>query len=306
MAHLDTSTRQPLISLITLNHNLTPVTCEFLESTKKLSYANYEILVVDNASSTDPSALFAERYPEVRLIRSEKNLGFTGGNNLGIAAARGEYLFIVNNDTEVTPDLLERLLEPFLDDPRIGMVCPKIRFFDSPETIQYAGYTAMNPYTGRNSAVGEGERDAGQHETPGYTYFAHGAAMLVRRDVVERVGALPELFFIYYEELDWSSQIRRAGFEIYYQPSALIYHKESMTMGRESATKAYYHTRNRILFMRRNVSRFQFFVFLLFLIGAIIPKKLCGYLFRGQLSHIGAMTRGLLWNLSYGLHKRYS
>lgn len=293
-----TENKLPLISIITLNYNQIKVTCEFIESTKKLTYPNYEIILVDNASKENPTELITKNYPNVRLIVNEENLGFTGGNNVGIRAAKGDYYFVVNNDTEVTEDLFERLLEPFKVDSSIGVVCPKIRYFHNPTVLQYAGFTEINPVTGRNIGIGDKEEDKGQHDTGGYTAYAHGAAMLLRRDVVEKAGTLADIFFIYYEELDWSARIRRAGYNIYYQPKALIYHKESITMGKESPIKAYYHNRNRILFMRRNSTPFQFSLFLFFLTFAIIPKTSLTYVFKGQFTHLKNFIRGLAWNLS--------
>lgn len=290
----------PLISIITLNYNQIKVTCEFLESTKLLTYPNYEIILVDNASKENPTELIKKNYPNVKLIVNDKNLGFTGGNNVGMQAAKGEFLFIVNNDTEVTNDLLERMLEAFEVDENIGVVSPKIMDFYEKNVIQYAGYSEINPFTGRGkNKVGLKIIDNGQHDIPKYTDYAHGAAMLVKKKVVDDVGVLPEHFFIYYEELDWSAHIRRAGFKIYYYPKAVIYHKESMTMGKESAIKAYYHNRNRILFMRRNASLFQFIVFFFFLLFTIIPKNTIKYILNGQFTHLKMFYKGLIWNLTH-------
>ena len=290
--------KEPLVSLITLNYNQTEVTCAFLESTKALTYHNFETIVVDNASTKDPTKQIEQgNYPHLRLVLSEKNLGFTGGNNLGMRKAQGDYVLIVNNDTEVTPNLLEQLLMPFKQDERVGVVSPKIKFYDHPDIIQYAGFQPMNPFTGRTGAVGSREPDRGQHDTPGETYGAHGAAMMVKREVIEKVGMFAETFFIYYEEWDWSARIRRAGYKIFYQPKATIYHKESITMGKESAIKAYYHTRNRILYMRRNSEKSQFVIFTLFLICFIIPKAVINYSRRGQFKHLKAFVSGVLWNI---------
>ena len=283
--------------MIILNYNQIKVTCEFIESTKKLNYKNYEIILVDNASVENPTALITEKYPEVKLIVNEKNLGFTGGNNVGIKAARGDYYFVVNNDTEVTPDLLDRLLEPFQADPTVGVVSPKIRYFHHPTILQYAGFTEINPFTGRNKSIGDKEEDKGQHNLPGYTAYAHGAAMLLKKEVVEKAGSLADIFFIYYEELDWSARIRRAGYNIYYQPNALIYHKESITMGKESAIKAYYHNRNRVLFMRRNSTGMQFAFFLFFFTFAVAPKTIMKYIIKGQFTHLSNFFKGVGWNL---------
>ena len=290
---------KPLISLIALNYNQTDITCEFLESTKKLTYPNYEIIIVDNGSNINPKEqVEAGHYPHTRLIISETNLGFTGGNNLGMREAKGDYMFIVNNDTEVTDNLLEELLAPFLADDEVGVVSPKIKFFHHPDIIQYAGFKPINPYTGRTGAVGSREKDEGQHDKLTETYGAHGAAMMVKRSVIKEVGMFANNFFIYYEEWDWSARIRRAGYKIYYQPKAIIYHKESITMGKESAIKAYYHTRNRILYMRRNSKKIQLIVFSVFFALAVIPKSLFRYLRNAQFGHIKAFTKGVAWNLT--------
>jgi GT2 family glycosyltransferase len=288
----------PLVSIITLNYNQTDITCEFLESTRKFTYDNYEIIVVDNASHTDPTEQIRNgNYPKIRLIICEENLGFTGGNNLGMREAKGDFVFIVNNDTEVTDTLLELLLEPFYQDSSIGVVSPKIRFYQHPEIIQYAGFQPINPYTGRTWAIGSREKDFGQYDESRETYGAHGAAMMVKREVIDKVGMFQDNFFIYYEEWDWSSRIRNAGYKIYYQAKAVIYHKESITMGKESAIKAYYHTRNRILYMRRNTTGFQLLIFLLFLVFLVIPKSLIKYLSKRQFRHLIAFMKGILWNL---------
>src|SRR5688572_14037729 len=138
----------PLVSIIILNFNQLKVTLEFIESTKKLTYKNYEIILVDNASKENPSDIINSQYPHVKLIVNDVNLGFTGGNNVGIKVAKGDYIFVVNNDTEVTEDLLERLLEPFYNDSTIGVTSPKIRYFHHQTIIQYAGFTEITPVTG--------------------------------------------------------------------------------------------------------------------------------------------------------------
>lgn len=291
------STERPLVSIIILNYNQLKVTCEFIDSTKSLTYPNYEIIMVDNASVDDPTAHIQRNYPAVKLIRNKKNLGFTGGNNVGIRAGKGEYFLIINNDTEVVPDLLDRMLEPFDRDPLVGVVSPKIRYFSHPTIIQYAGFTEVNPFTGRNKPIGGNMVDHGQFDTPCYTAYAHGAAMMVKREVIEKVGLLPDIFFIYYEELDWSAHIRRAGYKVFYQPSALIYHKESITMGKESAMKAYFHNRNRILFMRRNTTLVQFMFFVLFYVTLALPKTVIKYMMKGQREHLKNFFKGLYWNL---------
>jgi len=289
----------PLVSIITLNWNQADITCAFLESTRKLNYKNYEILVCDMGSDIDPTQQINEAgYPNTKVLRSDVNLGFTGGNNWGMRQAKGDFVFIVNNDTEVTPDLLDVLLEPFYKDPSIGVTCPKIRFYSNPSIIQYAGFNPIDPFTGRTTAVGSLEEDKGQYDASGYTSGAHGCAMMVKKEVIDRVGMFPEKFFIYYEEWDWSARILKAGYSIYYQAKGLIYHKESITMGKQSAIKVYYHTRNRILYMRRNTSMGKFVVFSLFFLFVSTPKAFAKYTVNKQFKHLKSYIKGITWNLT--------
>ena len=293
----------PLVSIITLTWNQTAVTCAFLESTRKFQYKNYEILVCDMGSDIDPTdEINRAGYPNTRVLRSPVNLGFTGGNNWGMREAKGDFFFIVNNDTEVTPDLLDVLLEPFTKDASIAMVCPKIRFYSHPTIIQYAGFNPMNLFTGRTTAVGSMEEDNGQHDISGYTNCAHGCAIMVKRDVVEKVGMFAEKYFIYYEESDWSARIIKAGYTIYYEAKGLIYHKESITMGKQSAIKVYYHTRNRILYMRRNTSMGKFVVFSLFFLFVSTPKAILKYSANRQFKHLKSYIKGVGWNLTQSKH----
>jgi GT2 family glycosyltransferase len=294
----------PLVSIITVNYNSTEVTVELLRSIRRLSYPSLEVIVVDNASRDDPGERLRQADPGVKVIVSPVNLGFSGGNNLGIRAARGEYLFLVNNDTELTAGLIEGLLDVFRRHPDAGMACPKFHFFYHPNVIEYAGYNPLNVWRGSCTMVGNREKDEGQYDTEGSTPFAHGGAMMIPAAVVKEVGEMPECYFLYYEELDWSEQIKRKGYKIYYQPHALIYHKESMSVGKKSLVKTYYHCRNRILFMRRNVGPVALAAFTLYFTVFTIPKNSLVFLVRREFDHFRAFWKGIFWNLShYRIHK---
>jgi len=291
---------KPLVSIITLNYNQAAVTAAFLESSRKLLYPNYEILVCDMASDVDPATVFNPAdYPNTRLLPSNKNLGFAAGNNWGMQQARGEFIFIANNDTELTPDIIQRLLQPFFQNPAIGIVSPKIKYFDEPNIIQYAGFRPMNPFTGRTFSVGDRETDNGQYDLSGVTHGAHGCAMIVKKEVIEKAGMFPEKFFLYYEEWDWSARIQKAGYLIWYQSEAVIYHKESMTVGKDNPMKAYYLNRNRILYMRRNSDPFHLLVFFFFFTFLTIPKTLFIYLVNGQFSQMKWFLKALTYNLTH-------
>ena len=248
--------------------------------TLPLEDKSIEVIVVDNASTQDDAYIIEQRYPQVTVIRSKENLGFAGGNNLGIQAAHGKYLFFINNDTVfrgVGHSLNSYLLPltSLLDSSdNIGMVSPKIRFSWGTNPIQYAGYTPLSSITMRNRAIGCGEKDHGQYDTPHSTPYAHGAAMMVKREIIDKVGLMPECYFLYYEELDWSMMIRRAGYDIWYEPTSTVYHKESQTTGQNSPLRTYYITRNRLLFAKRNISIPQRYLTYLYLTVIVATRDI--------------------------------
>ena len=293
----DNFTTYPLVSIITVNYNQSSVTLDLLKSLGNITYPNVEVIVVDNASPNDRAEVISESYPNVQLIKSNTNLGFAGGNNLGVRASKGEYLMFINNDTEVPEGFLEPLVELFQKDERIGMVSPKIKFHWNKELIQYAGYTKMNPYTIRNSSIGYHQKDGEKFSRLEETNAAHGAAMMVPRRVIEKVGMMTEIYFLYYEEHDWSEMIKRAGYTIYYQPESFILHKESVSTGKDSPFKTYYLTRNRLVFARRNLNGFTRIISIGFQFFISLPKNTLVFILKGQFAHLKAYWRGVLWNL---------
>lgn len=216
------------VSIITINYNGLKDTVEMIESLAIHETYLHEIIIIDNAS-TDPleHKLLQSKFPDIQVIRSEKNLGFAGGNNLGISQAKGEYLLFLNNDTIITCPILENLVNALDSDPQIGAVSPKITCWPEKQRLQYAGSTPMSPVTLRNSNIGHGQIDQGQFNKSGETAFTHGAAMMIRTTDLTKFGRMPEFYFLYYEELDWCVQIRRAGLKIWYEATSTVYHKES-------------------------------------------------------------------------------
>ncbi len=286
------------LSIITINYNGLADTCTLID-TIPLNDDSLEVIVVDNASKTDEATTIQQRYPRVKVIKSDKNLGFAGGNNLGIKAAQGKYLFFLNNDTifrckkEDVRGQMDMLINHLESSPKIGAVCPKIRFAWGSNPIQFAGYTPLSPITIRNRAIGYGEEDNGQYDKAHPTPYTHGAAMMVKREVIERAGLMPECYFLYYEELDWSMMIRRAGYEIWYEPACTVYHKESQTTGQNSPLRTYYITRNRLLFVKRNVQGLDKYLSYLYLTTFVATKDILKYIAqrRSDLAH--AVVRGV-------------
>ena len=279
------------LSIITINYNGLKDTCELIDS---IPFNNdLEVIVVDNASEKDEASLISAKYPQVQVIRSSQNLGFAGGNNLGIKAARGKYLFFINNDTIFKEFNVQALIDRLESSPKIAVVCPKLRFSWGNNPIQFAGYTPLSKITVRNQAIGFGEEDHGQYDTAHSTPYAHGAAMLIKREALEKVGLMPECYFLYYEELDWSMMFTRAGFEIWYDPACTVYHKESQATGQNSPLRTYYIVRNRLLLVKRNWNGVTKYLSYAYLLGVVGVRDILKYALSGKWELLKASTNGL-------------
>ena len=283
-----------LVTIITVNYNQASVTCDLLNSLSKISYKNVEIIVVDNGSMEDFS-IIKSKYPGINLISSEKNLGFAGGNNLGLNQAKGKYILFINNDVEVKPNFLEPLLEKIVICENIAGVSPKIKYFSPGNIIQYAGSNPVNPFTLRNKHIGTGKLDNGQFNKTKITSYLHGACMLVKKSTIDIIGKMDEQFFLYYEEQDWSERMNRFGFKIFYVPKSEVFHKESISTGKNSALKTYYLSRNRILFARKNFKGVKFLISMIYLALISLPKNTITLL--REKEKLMAYYAGIIWNL---------
>jgi hypothetical protein len=278
-------------SIITINYNGLADTCALIETIP--FNEDMEVIVVDNASDHQEADTIAERFPQVKVIKSERNVGFAGGNNLGIQAAQGKYLFLVNNDTVFKDFNISALIDRLESSSDIGIVCPKIRFAWDKNPIQFAGYTMLSKVTMRNRSIGYGEDDHGQYETAHPTPYAHGAAMLVKREAIDKVGLMPECYFLYYEEIDWSMMFTRAGYQIWYEPKCTIYHKESQATGQDSPLRTYYITRNRLLFVRRNRRGILRGLSYAYLTAVVAPRDMLRHITKGRFNLAKATYKGL-------------
>ncbi len=279
------------ISIIIVNYNGLKDTCALIESIP--FYENMEVIVIDNASKQDEASIIAQHYPYAKTIRTKKNLGFAGGNNVGIKEAKGKYLFLINNDTVFKEFNVDSLINRLESSPNIGIVCPKIRFAWGTSPIQYAGYTPLSKITVRNQAIGFNEEDKCQYNIAHPTPYAHGAAMLIKRETIEKVGLMLEDYFLYYEEIDWSMIFTRAGYEIWYDPACTIYHKESQSTGQDSPLRTYYITRNRLLLVKRNWHGIYKYLAYCYLTCIVAPRDIIKHTLKCRFDLIKAICKGV-------------
>lgn len=286
-----------MVSIITINYNGYKDTCEFVDSIVTHETYPFEIIIVDNASRNEEGSRLQERYPNCTIVCCPENLGFAGGNNEGYKYAKGMYILFMNNDTIVEIPFLQPLVDRIDSSPCIGAVSPKIRYTHHPEYIQYAGFTVMTPIVLRNHLIGVNEKDMGQYDTATETAFAHGACVLTSRKVLDSAGLMSDVYFLFYEELDWTMQLKRCGYSVWYEPASIIYHKESMTIQKGSPLRLFYMTRSRFYFARRNYSGKYKWLSCLYQAGIVLPRNMLLYASKGQWKMLNASWKGAVHGL---------
>lgn len=246
------------VYIIVLNWNGKEDTLDCLESLSATDYDNYIAVVVDNGSNDGSVDAVREKFGEVKILETGKNLGFAGGNNFGIAYAveqGADYVFLLNNDTTVHPAYLKELVAAAETDPLIGAAGSKIYYYSEPERIWFAG-GKINWLKNKGEHIGLDEIDAGQYDQKREVGYLTGCALLVKREVIEKIGVLEDDYFLYYEDADYSLRIQNAGYKTVYVSESKIYHKVSRSTKPGSSSYIYYHVRNGLVNARRNGSLF--------------------------------------------------
>jgi len=243
----------PKIFIIILNWNSADFTIECIKSLAKLTYPSYEIVIVDNGSTDGSDEVIKDIFPKITFLRTAVNKGFSGANNIGINFALehgAEYIWLLNNDTTVDPDALTYLVDFALSDTKIGMVGSKIFFYDEPELLWYAGGNFDVEQGGITSCIGWGQRDTGQFDHIADVDYVSGCSLLIKKCVIEKIGLMPEEYYIYFEETDWNYQTQKAGFRTVVAQKSIVWHK--VKRQKEYLTRfVYYMTRNRFLIVHK-------------------------------------------------------
>lgn len=284
---------EPTVIIIILNYNGAPDTIDCLQSLLKISYPKYRVIIIDNDSSDDsfetieqflrfksidhlvsghPEAdkNMTDKLPFVTLIRNDKNGGYGYGNNVGIQYAlenNADYVLILNNDTIVSPDFLEPLVQMCEDDDRIGIVTGKIYFHDRSDIIWFNG-GKFNPYTAKVEHIHFNEKDVGQ-KAPGENTFISGCMWLIPRKVVENVGCLNEEYFMYVEDLEYCQRILNQGYTLKVCENSKLWHKVgSSSGGNFSKFSVFWMARNKVIFISTHVPKiYKFIAFLYLIVG---------------------------------------
>jgi GT2 family glycosyltransferase len=286
----------PKVIIVVLTWRNYEVTKDCLYSLRKLDYPNFEVVLVDNGSADGSAERLASEFPEVRLIKNEKNLGFPAGNNVAIRDAmerNPDYFLLLNNDTLVAPDFLSKLVKVAESDDRIGIVNPKILYFEPPDRVWFGG-GYYKPWWSTGKVRGENRRDVGEYNDTREISFVTGCAFLIKTGVVRQIGLLDEIFFLGFEDLDWTVRALRAGFRAFYVGSAVIWHKSSYDTKKNLGKPIidFYRTRNSILFARKHVS-FRHWPGFLLSLGKYVAYRSAAYLLRAEPKRIGMLYRGI-------------
>ncbi len=244
----------PDVIVVVLNWNNGPDTVATLHSLAQSDYPSVSVLVVDNGSSDDSVAFIRATHPKVEIIETDKNLGYAEGNNVGMrfALQQGvEYVCVLNNDTEVAPDFITRLVEEAESDEFIGIVGPKMYFFEPSDMIFAAG-SLVEWDKGDLNQRGIWQREAVvgplYSDHPEDIDFIIGCGILIKRAVLERIGLFDARYYLNFEDVDLCIRTRQAGYHVRYTPHAILRHKVSASLGQGSPRNTYYMTRNALLF----------------------------------------------------------
>lgn len=297
--------KEPNVYVIILTWNQYDLTVSCIRSFFDINYTNYRIAVVDNGSTDNTIEKLKKEFGnELDYISNGENLGYAGGNNVGIRYALkqgADYVLVVNNDTTVASDFLTPMIQRAESNPMLGVVTPKIYYMYEPQKIWAVG-GRINWWLNQARNYGQGQLDTGQFCNPEKVDYATGCALLAKREVWEKIGLLDERFFIYYEDTDWCIRARESGYQIWYEPQSIMWHVAGAAYNIEATNakkqnispfRVYLGTRNNLWFIRCRAKGVKklFALFAYFVRKVLL--RLVKYTLTAQWKIVGELWRGL-------------
>ncbi len=298
----------PLVYVLVLNWNGKLLTIDCVQSLLKSDYPNFRILVIDNGSTDGSPEAFRKHFQSrIEVVENGKNLGYASGFNVGLRYAFCErnaaYCLVINNHTVIDPASISEFVRVARTDEKIGFVTGKVYYYDHPDVLQTVGMQ-QDPVRWRGEHIGKGEIDSGQYDEIVERFFADDVCTLVSRALYDKTGGYDPLFFLQSEETDWQARAKKFGYRIVYTPKARVWHRVSMTLGKDSALKAYYDARNPMLVILLHKPAHFFRRYFWHYLRRDIVRSSLVYLKRGRPGPAIAKWKGMLSGLDWGLRSR--
>jgi GT2 family glycosyltransferase len=292
--------KKPLVSILIVNWNGADLLPACLNSLRKQKYKSIEIIINDN-NSTDNSLEVIKKYKDIIVIKSKDNFGFAGGNNIALKKAKGKYVLLLNTDTVVTKDFLEKLVISMESDPTLGVVQPKF-FYDNDDFPEKNIINSIGAYltnTGFLYYPGYGKKDKRAiYNKKSEVFSAYGACMLIRKDVIDKVGLFDNDYFLYFEETDFCMRVWLSGWRIEYIPGIVIYHKGGVSTKKQGMERIYFHSfKNRICTYIKNFDP-QNLLAILPLHVFVCEVTSFLYLITGRPKYFLAIQKAFFWNIT--------
>jgi GT2 family glycosyltransferase len=297
----------PRVCVLVLSYNGKHLLPDALSSYLANGYPNFEVVVIDNGSVDGTLEFVSRNYPQAKVVRTEKNLGYSGGLNLGLSHAfreRGaDYALVTNNDVRVDHQVISELVKVAERDSQIGFVTGKVYYYEKPNVLQTVGkWEDKIKWNGEH--IGRGEVDNGQYDEISERYFIDDVFTLVRRKLYEDTGGYDTTFFLEAEEYDWQARAKKLGYKIMYTPHARLWHKESMTIGRISPLKTFYDARNPMLVILLHKSPEYFRRYFWFHFKKDILRSALASIKHGDMALASARLRGFCSGICWGVQNR--
>lgn len=258
----------PSVAIILVNWNGYGLTKSCIKSLQKITYTNFSIVLVDNGSVDNSGQRLKEKIPGLVYLQNEQNLGFTGGNNVGISHALNkgyDYVLLLNNDTVVEPDFLNLMVSFLEEHPNYGAAQPKI-LYERKRNILWNAGGGYFKWLEMTWSIGIGQEDKDQFNQERDTPWITGCCFLVKASCIRKVGLLDDDYFAYYEDVDWSFRMRKKGFRLRYIPASVIYHvagassisKQKTKEGTVNPIVHFYRIRNHLFLIRSHGNTLSF------------------------------------------------